>query len=111
MNASMPPRACSDLMRDRLRKKVDDVIGAYDRDLGRRNALRDKLFRADPEVLLAAIDCFGSAEGASLWLTSPEVSLANENPLDVADSPDGKERVLQLLWRLNLGMFAGSGPT
>jgi Protein of unknown function (DUF2384) len=110
MNDSMQPRACTDLMRERLRNKVDDVIRAFDRDMGRRNALRDKLFGADPEVLLAAIDCFGSAEAAALWLTSPEVGLANENPLDVADSPDGKERVLQLLWRLNLGMFACAGP-
>jgi putative toxin-antitoxin system antitoxin component (TIGR02293 family) len=93
-------------MRDRLRKKVDEVVRAFDRDLGRRNALREKLFGADPEVLLAAIDCFGSADGAAFWLTNPEVGLENEAPLDVAATAGGKERVLQLLWRLNLGMYA-----
>jgi uncharacterized protein (DUF2384 family) len=97
-------------MRERLRKKVDDVIRAFDRDLGRRNALRDKLFGVDPEVLLAAIDCFGSADTAALWLTSAEVGLANENPLEVAATAEGKERVLQLLWRLNAGMFACAAP-
>jgi putative toxin-antitoxin system antitoxin component (TIGR02293 family) len=93
-------------MRDRLRRKVDEVVQAFDRDLGRRNTLRNKLFCADAEVLLAAIDCFGSAEGAAFWLTSPEVGLGDEAPLDVAATAEGKERVLQLLWRLNLGMFA-----
>ena len=106
MNDSMQPRACTDLLRERLRNRVDEVIRAFDRDMGRRNALRDKLFRADPEVMLAAIDCFGSADAAALWLTSPEVGLGNEHPLEVADTPEGKEKVLQLLWRLNMGMFA-----
>ena len=93
-------------MRERLRRKVNEVICAFDRDMGRRNTLREKLFKLDPEVLLAAIDCFGSADGAAFWLTSPEVGLDNETPLEFAATAAGKERVLQLLWRLNLGMFA-----
>jgi putative toxin-antitoxin system antitoxin component (TIGR02293 family) len=89
-----------------LSRKIDDVTAAFDREASRRSAMRQKLTGVDAEVLLAAIDCFGSAEGTALWLTSPEVALANECPLDVATTEVGKEKVLQLLWRLNRGMFA-----
>jgi uncharacterized protein (DUF2384 family) len=100
------PSECSDLILVRLNKKKSDVIQAFDREIARRNALRQKLIEIDAVLLLAAIDCFGSSEAAALWLTSPDVGLANENPLDVAATDEGKERVLRLLWRLDLSMFA-----
>ncbi len=93
-------------MRARLSRKIDEVTAAFDREIARRNAMRTKLAEVDAAVLLAAIDCFGSAEGAAFWLANPEAGLASEYPLDVAVSAEGKEKVLDLLWRLNRGPFA-----
>jgi uncharacterized protein (DUF2384 family) len=106
MTDSVAPSDCTYLMRQRLDRKVDGVVAAFDRDFARRGAMRAKLRELDAEVLLAAIDCLGSAEKAALWLTSPEVGLSEENPIEVAATSDGKERVLRLLWRLGRGMYA-----
>jgi putative toxin-antitoxin system antitoxin component (TIGR02293 family) len=90
----------------RLRSKVDGVTAAFDRAVARHSAMRDRLAGLDAEVLLAAIDCLGSAERAADWLTGPELALDGEVPLDVAGTDAGKDRVLHLLRRLDLGMFA-----
>lgn len=106
MPGPIPTRQAPDLLRARLSKKIDELTAAFDREASRRHAMRDRLAQVDPEVLLAAIDCMGSAEKAAAWLTSPEYGLGNEYPLDAAGTAEGKERVLQLLWRQNLGMFS-----
>jgi uncharacterized protein (DUF2384 family) len=93
-------------LQKRLRSKVDDVTAAFDREVARRSAMRDRLAGIDAEVLLAAVDCLGSAERAANWLTGPELALEGEVPLDVAETGEGKERVIHLLRRLDLGMFA-----
>ena len=94
-------------MRERLGKKIGDVVGAFDRDVARRCALRERLLGVDAEVLLAAMDCLGSPDGAAQWLTGPEIGLSGETPVDVAATAEGKERVLNFLLRLERGMFAG----
>ncbi|MGA2015997.1 MAG: MbcA/ParS/Xre antitoxin family protein [Opitutaceae bacterium] len=93
-------------MRKRLRGKVDDVTAAFDREVARRSAMRDRLAAVDAEVLLAAVDCLGSAERAANWLTSPELAFEGGIPLDVAQADGGKDRVLRLLRLLDIGMFA-----
>ena len=85
---------------------MDDVTAAFDREVARRSSMRDRLAAVDAEVLLAAIDCLGSAERAANWLTSPELALEGGTPLDVAGTDEGKSRVLCVLRRLDLGMFA-----
>jgi len=87
---------------------VDDVTAAFDREVARRSSMRDRLAVVDAEVLLAAIDCLGSAERAANWLTGPELALEGEVPLDVAETDEGKGRVLGVLRRLDLGMFASA---
>jgi putative toxin-antitoxin system antitoxin component (TIGR02293 family) len=95
-----------DTLKARLQKRIHEVTDALDRDVARRCAMRKRIKRVDPEVLLAAVECLGSPEGAAHWLTNPEIGLENRNPLDVADTAAGKEKVLRLLWRLQVGVFA-----
>lgn len=79
------------------------MASAIDREISLLDNRRRKLMGADPEVLLAAIDCLGSYERSARWLTSPEALLDNESPVDASATPIGKERVLGLLWRLDGG--------
>lgn len=91
-----------------FRRAIDDVTGALDREIARRKALRRRLARADPRVLLQAIDCFGSADAGALWLTSYEVGLAGRIPLEVSEGAGGMGAVQGLLQRLKIGMFSDS---
>ncbi len=68
--------------------------------------MRKGLFEVDTEVLLTAIDCFGSPESAARWLTNPAILFNEASPLVVAASEEGKEQVLRLLRKIELGMLS-----
>jgi uncharacterized protein (DUF2384 family) len=106
MLSDMQTGGISDLIQARIGRKIDEVTAAFDREAARRNAMREKLAGINAEILLAAIDCLGSVDGAAFWLSSPEAGLAGGCPLDVALSAEGKEKVMDPLWRLNRGPFA-----
>ncbi len=94
-----------DLLALRLEKRRREAEASVDREIARLARARRRMADVDAEVLLAAVECFGSAEGAARWLTDPEILLGEAVPLEVVASPGGKERVLQLLSRLGAGML------
>lgn len=101
MPDSVPSCDLSERFEARLAERRSKVASAIDREISLLDSRRRKLMGADAEVLLAAIDCLGSYERSARWLTSPEALLGNESPVDMAGSPEGKERVLGLLWRID----------
>lgn len=84
----------------------DALAAALDHELETQREMRDPLLHADPDVLHASVCCFGSARDAALWLTSPEMLLGGERPIETAASPEGRLKVLGILGRLERGMYA-----
>lgn len=94
-----------DLLGLRLARRRREAEAFIDREIARLGRARRRMDEVDADVLLAAIECFGSPEAAARWLASPEILLMDATPLDVAASAAGKEHVLGLLARLGLGAF------
>ncbi len=82
------------------------VIDAMQREIDRRLALIGQLRNADSRVIVAAVRCIGSPEGAASWLTRPEYGLRSKIPLEVARTARGRALVLNLLKRLTYGILA-----
>jgi putative toxin-antitoxin system antitoxin component (TIGR02293 family) len=58
------------------------------------------------EIYEAAIELFeGDRDAARRWLTSPVCGLGNARPVDFADNEPGASEVLDLIGRLNHGVF------
>lgn len=89
--------ALLDLFRARLAKRRREVASALDGEIERLGRLRERIAALDPEVLLAAIDGFGSPRESAAWLVLPEGRLAGRSPIEVAATAEGKERVIGLL--------------
>jgi uncharacterized protein (DUF2384 family) len=110
------PMRCADKTSDiaerlesRLANRRREVVLAVELEIARLVRMRKGLSEVDTEVLLAAIDSLGSAESAARWLTNPAILLNEASPLVVAATEEGKEQVLQLLRKIELGMLS-SGP-
>jgi len=58
------------------------------------------------EVLDTAIGVLGSLNSAELWLRSPNQRLNGQSPLERLCQPDGYEIVLELLGRIEHGIFS-----
>ncbi|MDO8542842.1 MAG: MbcA/ParS/Xre antitoxin family protein [Opitutaceae bacterium] len=56
-----------------------------------------KLEQLDESVIAAALRTFGSAEGAAVWLICPAYGLGGAIPADVAETAEGRGRVLRVL--------------
>jgi hypothetical protein len=59
----------------------------------------------DPDILAAAVDCFGSSRGAGQFLTSPAPSLGYKFPVEVGRTPEGKKRVLHIIRAIDYGVY------
>jgi len=59
----------------------------------------------DEQVLARAIEVFESREDALEWLNSPIFALGNRTPLNYLGTPEGKERVLNLLGQIEWGLI------
>jgi uncharacterized protein (DUF2384 family) len=84
-------------MEARLADKRDAAREALRSEIARLSRLVDAVTRVDPEVLLAANDCFASTEEAVVWLTRPSPEFAWRTPLEAAGTTEGKERLLSIL--------------
>lgn len=84
----------------------EDLAAALDLELEAQRTLRDRLLGTDPDVLQASVRCFGSARAAARWLTSPEILLGGQRPVEEAGSFEGRLKVLGVLARLERGMFS-----
>lgn len=58
------------------------------------------------EVFYRCLEVFGGREKAMRWLESPNHALGNKRPIDLLADPKGMEQVLDVLTRIERGVFA-----
>ncbi len=71
----------------------------------RRERLTKELARLDLEVVAAAHRCFEGDAEAAAWLLRPLHSLGRKEPVMLARSTAGRQRVLSLLGAIERGVF------
>jgi uncharacterized protein (DUF2384 family) len=89
-------------MCDADRRRVATEMDAW---LAQQQRLTLLLENADPEVIAAAVDCFGSHIGAGRFLTSPARGLGYKIPVEIANTPEGKAKVLTLIRQIDYGVY------
>lgn len=57
------------------------------------------------DVTARAIEVFGSREKALRWLKTPVRSLGDQSPLSLLDTPEGVDRVTDVLGRVEHGVW------
>ncbi len=60
---------------------------------------------ADQDVLLRAIEVMGSHDKALRWLNKPIRALGSQTPISLLSTPEGKQKVLIVLGRLEHGVY------
>jgi len=91
------------IVHDKSNKTIDgpearrQVVAAALEEISRREAMVIRLQALDERVIVAALDTFQSARGAAEWLTAPAYALGGAVPIEVAQTPQGRERVLNVL--------------
>ena len=58
------------------------------------------------KVFQAALALFGSEEAANHWLKHPVRGLGNKRPIDLLSTAEGAKAVLNLIGRLEHGVFS-----
>jgi len=61
--------------------------------------------RRSDEVWARVIDVLGSADQARQWLNKPAIALDHRRPIDVIVTPEGAELVINLLNRIDHGVY------
>lgn len=64
-----------------------------------------KICRLYPEVYARCIEIFGDESKALRWLETPNFVLGNQRPLEMLDNEEGTQLVLNLLGRIEHGVF------
>lgn len=59
----------------------------------------------DAAIAAKAVEVFGSKEDAEQWLRSPAMGLDGRRPIDLLESPEGKQLVEDFLSRLEFGVY------
>lgn len=94
------------------RKELARVAGVAERTLnrkvqeGRLNADQSERFNRIAQLLNRAIEVLGSKELGVRWLKSPRSYFGGKPPLDLADTELGSREVLNLLGRIEHGVFS-----
>lgn len=57
-------------------------------------------------VLSKAAEVFGSRAHAKAWMERPALALDNARPVDLLESPQGVDLVMDLLIRLEYGVYS-----
>ena len=65
----------------------------------------DRLYRA-AHVLARASETLGDAKRASQWMVTPNRALSGDSPLSLLDTVVGESRVMELLLRIDHGLFS-----
>lgn len=87
------------------------VVGIPARTLARRKSAdrlkpdeSDRLYRL-AEVFARAVDLTGDPVSARRWLTNPVRGVGHKNPIDLVDTAAGTQLVLDVIGRLEHGVF------
>ena len=97
---------------DISRKELARVAGVAERTLnrkiqeGRLNADQSERFNRMAQMLNRTIEVLGSQEQAVRWLKTPRAYFGGKPPLDFADTELGSREVLNLLGRVEHGVFS-----
>ncbi len=81
------------------------MVAAAVADTKRRDHLTKELARLDLDVVAAAYRCFDGDTEAAAWLLRPLHSLGRKEPVVLARSKAGRQKVLRLLGAIELGVF------
>lgn len=94
-------------------EEVAESVGVPARTLHRRKKEGSRLDRTESEKMLrlarvgaATIDVFGDEENARQWLRSPILALGNATPASLLDTDIGAQEVLDVLTRIEHGVFS-----
>lgn len=94
-------------------EEVAASVGVPARTLHRRKTSGARLDSSESEKMLrlarvgaAAIDVFGDEEKARLWLRSPIRALGDATPASLLDTDVGAEAVLDVLTRIEHGVYS-----
>ena len=82
-----------------------NMIGAISLEIEAMGHGRELLAKADPELLLRAVQVLGGERGAARWLVKAHRSLGNRAPLELATTPEGMTKVLEVLGVIEHGVF------
>lgn len=91
-------------------RDIEGALGLSARSLhrrkaGRLNAVESERFIRLVRVAARAEHVLGERAAALDWLSSPNRALAGEKPIALLDTDLGAERVLQVLGRLEFGVY------
>ncbi len=64
----------------------------------------DRLYMTQ-KIFKLAVDVTGSKENARVWLSTPQISLNNEKPLDYINTIPGADIVMNLLYAMEYGVY------
>lgn len=92
-------------------REVEKVLGLSARSLLRRKAGRLTAIESERvlrlvRVVARAEHVLGARDAALDWLTSPNRALAGEQPLRLLDTEFGAKRVLDVLGRIEYGVYS-----
>jgi putative toxin-antitoxin system antitoxin component (TIGR02293 family) len=65
----------------------------------------NRILGIDAAISAKAVEVFGSKEDAEQWLRSPAMGLDGRRPIDLLESPEGKQLVEEFLCRLEFGVY------
>lgn len=94
------------------RKELARVAGVAERTLnrkiqeGRLNADQSERFNRIAQLLNRTLEVLGTKEHAVSWLKNPRSYFGGKPPLDLADTELGNREVLNLLGRIEHGVFS-----
>lgn len=94
------------------RKELARVAGVAERTLnrkiqeGRLNADQSERFNRIAQLLNRTLEVLGTKEHAVHWLKTPRAYFGAKPPLDFADTEIGNREVLNLLGRIEHGVFS-----
>jgi len=81
------------------------VALAFREDLAHRRKLLTRLKACDMDVVERAVECFNSYAAAAAWLTRPQSVLSGNIPAEMKMSSGTKKEVLNILDRIEYGVF------
>lgn len=84
------------------------MIAAVEREQSLKAKRIEKLKTCDRRVIERAVSTFGSPEAAGQWLieeTNERAGLGGEAPIDAIETAGGRMAVLELLGRIDYGVY------
>lgn len=82
-----------------------EIVAATETEISRRSALLELLRDLDDVVIDRSIEVLGGPNVAAEWLLSEGLAGLKEAPVKLAQSPEGRKQVLQMLAAIDHGVY------